>query len=109
MKFKDKSMIVDTLIELAKESKLNTDQRKRILDIVENLEKATETQKERFILYYGLSENKKERKKLIEIAKIYGTTTSDIIHSIISVRNKLSRLHEGFEVIEQVVNECVNN
>ena len=63
MNFKDKSLIVDSLIKLAKESKLNTEQRKRLLNIVEKLTKATETQKERFIMYYGLSENKNERKE----------------------------------------------
>ena len=37
MKFEDKSIIIDKFIELAKKSKLNSEQKKRIVHIIENL------------------------------------------------------------------------
>ena len=105
MKFEDKSIIIDKFIELAKKSKLNSEQKK----IIENLNETTETQKERFILYYGLNEFGPDVKNLNKIAKIYGCTASAVRGSVISVKNKLSKLNEEFKVIEQVVTECENN
>lgn len=109
MKFEDKSIIIDKFIELAKKSKLNCEQKKRIVHIIENLNETTETQKERFILYYGLNEFGPDAKNLNIIAKIYGCTASAVRGSVISVKNKLSKLNEEFKVIEQVVTECENN
>ena len=43
MKFEDKSIIIDKFIELAKKSKLNSEQKKRIVHIIENLNETTET------------------------------------------------------------------
>lgn len=48
-------------------------------------------------------------KNLNKIAKIYGCTASAVRGSVISVKNKLSKLNEEFKVIEQVVTECENN
>ena len=45
MKFEDKSIIIDKFIELAKKSKLNSEQKKRIVHIIENLNETTETKK----------------------------------------------------------------
>lgn len=109
MKFEDKSIIIDKFIELAKKSKLNSEQKKRIVQLIENLNETTETQKERFILYYGLNEYGPDAKNLNKIAKIYGCTASAVRGSVISVKNKLSKLNEEFKVIEQVVTECENN
>ena len=44
-----------------------------------------------------------------ELFKIYGCTASAVRGSVISVKNKLSKLNEEFKVIEQVVTECENN
>lgn len=109
MKFKYKSLVVDELLELAKKSKLNTNQKKRILNIVENLDNATETQKERFILYYGFNDNGMDFRNLTKISKAYGCTTSAVRLSVVSLKNKLSKLNEEFKIIEQVVNECENS
>lgn len=106
MKSEEKSLIIDSLIELAKKSKLNNNQKKRILNLVESLGIATELQKERFILYYGFNTNGKDFRNLNKIAKSYGCTANAVRSSVVSLRNKLSRLKEEFEIIEQVVNEC---
>lgn len=109
MKFKEKSEIVDELIELMKKSLLNRDQKQKILNIVNEMNIATENQKNRFILFYGLDENRSDYRTLGKIAKKDNCTTSAVRLSIITVRNKLSRLKEEFEIIEQIVNECQNN
>lgn len=106
MKVKDKSSVVDELLELAKKTKLNSTQKKRILNIVENLDNATETQKERFIIYYGFNDNGMNFRNLTKIAKVYGCTPSAVRTSVVSVRNKLIRLKENFEILEEVVKEC---
>lgn len=109
MKNKDKSSVVNELLELAKKSKLNSEQKKRIVKIVENLEDATETQKERFIIYYGFNDNGVNLRNLTKIAKSYGCTPSAVRLSVVTLKNKLSRLNEEFEIIEQVVTECDKN
>lgn len=106
MGLEEKSLIVDSLIELAKKSKLNSNQKKRILDMIESLDNATEIQKERFILYYGFNTNGRDFRNLTKIAKSYGCTVNAVRASVVSLRNKLSKLKKEFKIIEQVVNEC---
>lgn len=102
----EKSKIVNSLIKLAKTSKLDIEQKKKIVEILDNMEIITETQRERFIMYYGLGVYSKERKTLIKIATIYGVTVNAVRYSITNVKNKLTRLENEFEVLEQIVNEC---
>lgn len=109
MKNKDKSLVVNELLDLAKKSKLNSDQKRKILNIVENLDNATETQKERFIIYYGFNDNGLNLRNLTKIEKAYDCTPSAVRLSVITLKNKLSRLNEEFEIIEQVVTECDKN
>ena len=102
----EKSKIVNTLIKLAKSSKLDSEQKKKIVEILDNMDIITETQRERFIMYYGLGEYSKERKNLVKIAEIYGVTANAIRYSVTNVKNKLTRLENEFEVLEQIVCEC---
>lgn len=105
MKLKDKRYIINILIALAKSSNLNTNQNDRVLKAVNSLKNATEIQKERFIKYYGFDGS--GCKKLVDIAKIYDKTASTIRGSVIAIELKLARSDEAFEVIESIVNECV--
>ena len=68
MKFKERSFIVDELLRLAKESKLEKDEKKEIVSLVDSIENATEGQKERFILYYELSEIGPKPSSFVKIA-----------------------------------------
>lgn len=102
----EKSKIVNTLIYLAKTSKLSCEQKKKIVEILDNMDIITDTQRERFIMYYGLGVYSKERKTLIKIAKIYGVTVNAVRYSITNVKNKLTRLEDEFEVLRQIVIEC---
>lgn len=101
-----KSKTVDTLIKLAKTSKLNNEQKNRIVEILDNMDILTETQRERFIMYYGLNTNGLNFRKLIKIAKIYDCSTTAVRLSIVTVKQKLVRLDEEFKIIEDVVKEC---
>ena len=101
-----KSKTIDKLIKLAKTSKLNNEQKNRIVEILDNMDIITETQRERFIMYYGLNTNGLNFRKLIKIAKIYDCSTTAVRLSIVTVKQKLVRLDEEFKVIEDVVKEC---
>ena len=105
MKMKDKRLIINTLIALAKYSKLNIKQQEKVLNAVKNLKTATETQKERFIKYYGFDGT--GCKKLVDVAKMYEKTASTIRGSVIAIEFKLARSDEAFDVIESIVNECI--
>lgn len=109
MKDIDKNSIVDSLLELARKTKLNKNQKNRFSNIVDNLENATETQKERFIMYYGLNTNGMDFTKLSKIAQIYGCTTPAIRNSIITLRNKLSNLEDDFYDLEELYRDCALN
>lgn len=104
-----KSKTIDKLIKLAKTSKLNNEQKNRIVEILDNMDIITETQRERFIMYYGLNTNGLNFRKLIKIAKIYDCSTTAVRLSIVTVKQKLVRLDEEFKVIEDVVKECTEN
>lgn len=107
MDMKRRSDVIDELLCLTKKSKLSDAQRAKFLNIVENLNTVTETQRERFIIYYSLSDNNKiPAGNYTTIAKVYGCTANAIINSVHSVRNRLARMREGFEELEKIVEEC---
>lgn len=110
LNYKEKGKIVDKLIKLMEKSLLNANQKKVIRKIVNNLENTTEIQKDRFILFYGLDEERCETRKLREIAVKYNCTTTAIRRSVITVKNKLSRLEKDVKLIAKVIQECkINN
>lgn len=105
MKLQEKRYIIGTLIALAKDSRLNAKQNEEVLNVVKNLINATEIQKERFIMYYGFDGT--GCKKLVDVAKICGKTVSTIRSSVIAIEFKIARSNEAFQIIEKIVNECV--
>lgn len=105
----EKNKIIETLIKLAKTSKLNDEQKKKIVEVLDNMDIITETQRERFIMYYGLNTNGLDFSNLARIARIYNCTTSAIRLSVVTVKNKLVRLDEEFKIIVDVVKECTEN
>ena len=105
MKRKDKRQIINILIALAKESKLNAEQKEKIFNVVKNLKNATEIQRERFLKYYGLDGT--ECKKLVDMAKMCGVTSSTIRGSVIAMELNIAKSDEAFEVVEKIVNECI--
>lgn len=106
MKDNNKIIIVNNLLALAKQSKLNYKQKSKILKIIKNLSIATEKQKERFIIYYGLDDNGVRISNLTAIAKLDGCTMSAVRSSVISIKNKLTRLDKEFEIFKEIIGEC---
>lgn len=90
MKLSEKVGIVDKLLIILKENKLTEGQKKKLLTIVENIPTATDLQKERFILTFGLDTTKKKY-TLKEICEICNCRQSSIRNSIIGLRCKLIR------------------
>lgn len=106
MKKEDKCETVTSLLNFAKNSKLNINQKKKILNLIQNLEDATDKQKNRFISYYGLDNNSSNLKNFTQIAQESCCTPSAVRCSVVSIRLKLKRLGNEFKVIENIVHEC---
>lgn len=104
----EKYLIVNKLIELMKISKLDTKQKIKIMNLVNKNEKATENQKERFCLFYGLNVNGRKNMKLIQIANLYGCSYHAIKDSIIGMKRNLVKYSEEKDllIIKKIVNEC---
>ncbi|MBP3596892.1 MAG: hypothetical protein J6J60_05800 [Clostridia bacterium] len=109
MNIDEKSEIVSTLIKLAENSKLNNEQKDRIVEILDNMDIITETQRERFIMYYGLNTNGLDFRTLDKIARIYECSTSAVRFSVVTVKQKLVRLEDEFKIIIDIVKECTEN
>ena len=60
---------------------------------MKHLKNTTDIQKDGFISFYGLDKNSDKGQTLGEIAEKYNCSTTAIRCSVISVKNKLSRLN----------------
>ena len=94
--------IVENFLSDARNGKISRIQRINFYNFVWNLEKRTETQKIRFLLYYDLMPNKNEKKLTYsDIGKAYNCSISAIRISIIEVKNTFSRI--GKEKTEKLL------
>ena len=105
---KESNLIRDELLELLLQGKLNNSEKLKIIELVEHVEKATETQIERFSLYYGLNVNGKKPLNLVQIAKIYGCTVEAIRYSVNSMKRKILKYTDSNEnlLIKNIIKEC---
>lgn len=103
MNFREKRIMIDEILSFAKELKLNNEQKESLLNLINNLDCVTQKQKSRFITYYGLntSDNGKD---YVTIAQAEKCTVSSIRESVFSVRNKLLRLKDELNIIEEIYN-----
>lgn len=99
----DNITLVDKLINFIEKDKLNKGQKKRLLKVIYGIENATKVQIDRFVLFYGL---KQDRQKFTQISKIYNCSSSAIRGSVITVRNKLSRYEHVMKIVEKIVKQC---
>ena len=104
----EKSLLVDELLELMKKSKLTKSQKISIMQIVDEQEKATENQRERFCLYYGLNVNDRKNMGFKQIAELYGCSYNAIRNSISSMRRKIINYSsdQEFLIIKKIVDDC---
>lgn len=103
MNFVKKRTMIDEVLALAKELKLNNEQKESLLNLISNLDCITQKQKARFITYYGLNSSD-NGKDYVTIAQSENCTVSSIRESVFSVRNKLLRLKDELNVIEEIYN-----
>ena len=107
MDFNERSSIVYHLIEIAEKRLLNDSQKQEICNIINRLESKTDTQVERFILFYNLKIGEKQYRQC-DLAKKYNCTSSAIRFSTARIRSKLISTNEkDLCTLKAIVNECV--
>lgn len=103
---RERQHIRDKLITILNKKNLNNTQKQQIYDFVMNMESATDIQKNRFILYYGLDKNNNEVHTISQIAKLHNCTPSNIRQSINHLKSGIVRLsNEKIEILRQIVNK----
>lgn len=102
--FREKQHIRDKLITFLEKQTLDDIQRKKLFEIIMNMEDATLIQKERFILYYGLDKNKKKIHNATKIAKLQKCTASSIRQSINRIKSQIPQLSdENIDRIREII------
>lgn len=101
-----KSSILNDLLKLMRDSRLNDFQKLEIVNLIEQETTATEIQKDRFKLFYGLNKDGKKDMKFTQIARMYGCTAPAIRSSVFAMKCKLLKYEKEFSIIENIVNEC---
>ena len=93
IKLDERKNIIQRLIKILKENKLNDIHKDYVCELVLNTKK-TKQQADRFYMYYGLGIYKDKSKTMIEISKHYNCTVPAIRGSIMSVELALYRIPE---------------
>ncbi len=101
-----KSSILNDLLKLMRDSRLNDSQKLEVVNLIEQEKTATEIQKDRFKLFYGLNKDGEKAMKFTPIAQIYGCTAATIRSSVFAMRDKLLKYEKEISIIENIVNEC---
>lgn len=87
------------------------DKNKKILlaNFIKNLEKGTEKQKRRFLMYYNLIPNCDEIFNYSDIGKIEGCSSSAIKTSVISIVSQLVHLEDSQKELLLTIIKTINN
>ncbi len=102
--FKEKQCVRDKLIIFLEEHTLDDIQKQKLLNIIMSMKNTTIMQKERFILYYGLDQNKEKIHSASKIAKLQNCSTSNIRQAINKVKSKIPRLEdEEIDIIREMI------
>lgn len=87
------SQQVHKFIKYIRKDNLSTKKKHKLYFIVKNLKLRTNTQKDRFLLYYNLVPNQKMRNPTLkDIGNLYNCTSSAVRHSILRVTTSLCKL-----------------
>lgn len=106
MWFAEKVHTRDKLISILNENQLNDTKRRKLLNIIMNIEDAKLITKQRFILYYGLDKRKGKIHNFCEIARLEKCSASNIRQSINQIKSKLLRLSdEGIDILRKIANK----
>ena len=88
--YDDRRNLVNEVLELAKQDKLNNQQKKQLHDIVMDIS-GTDTQKQRFLLFYNLEEQQDKKYRWCDLQKRYICTYNAIKSSVNRIAFKLMR------------------
>lgn len=88
--YDDRRNLVNEVLELAKQDKLNNQQKKQLHDIVMDIS-GTDTQKQRFLLFYNLEEQQDKKYRWCDLQKRYNCTYNAIKSSVNRIAFKLMR------------------
>lgn len=103
---KEKQHIRNKLMYLLEKDILTDYKKQKILEIVINMKDATDMQKERFVLYYGLDKKQKRIHNASKIAELQNCTSSNIRQSINNIKLKIVRLpDEQIETIRKIIKQ----
>lgn len=93
---KEFNEILNDFLEKSRKESVKRKNRKELYNKVLKLEKATQLQKERFILYYNMDPTMKQKEKILykDIAQKYNCSSAAVRYSICSVKNKLYAKNE---------------
>lgn len=96
---------VHSFLDKIKKIKINRKKRKQLYDFIISLEDRTAKQKERFLLYYGLTSKNEELKgSYTAIGKMYSCNLSAIKSSVIAVVNQIARIEgEKREILKNIM------
>lgn len=102
-------VIILELLELLKKNKLGENEKQKIYDIVQSLEKRTENQKKKFVLLYGLEKGQKERYRMCDLVIMYDCAPSTIRNAAMRVEHTLMHLKdERMSTIKSILEEYKN-
>lgn len=96
---------VHLFLDAVRIGKVNNQKKEILYSLVMQLEHQTEKQKRRFIMYYGLNKNNNAL-KFSEISKIEKCSSSAIRDSIITIRNKITKIkNEKRQILLEIMEE----
>ena len=106
--FETRRDTVVSLLEILEKKEISNIDKNKIYNIVMNVNKKTDKQKDRFSRFYGIKPNQ-NRENLTSIAKSYGCTPSAVKDSIISLRIGLYRIPEDqFMILKEIYDKYSN-
>lgn len=94
MEHEEKSNIVYDVLDILLEKEISADDKVTLIEIVKSLDKKTELQKQRFLIFYNLVENSNKGNRLCDIARSENKTPSAIRTSIGKIRSELTRIDD---------------
>ena len=101
------SEIVHELLDLIKSDKVDEFQKKRLCDIVIGLNKRTEMQKQRFIMFYKLDVSQIKDYSLTDLAREFNCTPSAIKFSLSAITRTLVNISDDkFQIIKDIYEQC---
>ena len=106
-KFTDKRDLVGWLLDYMKQYNISNRHKEQMYNVVLELTKKTDLQKERFIRYYGLRPTEFKKETLSAIAREQHCTPNAVRSSVVSIRIAMFRIpDEDFLILEKIYAQC---